>query len=127
MFSGYRTINIPDRTVSAGTTYTATFNLAAVNDGPMYVDRIGYHGYSVDWAPEGGHFSVLSPGKSTWVTNILYHSNIEYNYWDSDTVPVRADGEWALRFTAAKSGTCTGRWVRIFYATELSGYDTAQS
>lgn len=127
MFSGYRTINIPDRTVSAGTTYTATFNLAAVNDGPMYVDRIGYHGYSVDWAPEGGHFSVLSPGKSTWVTNILYHSNIEYNYWDPDTVPVRADGEWSLRFTAAKSGTCTGRWVRIFYATELCGYNTAQS
>ena len=127
MFSGYRTIHIPDRIVSAGTTYTATFDLDRVNDGPMYVDKIGYHGYSVDWAPEGGHFSVRSPGKSTWVTNSLYHSNIEYNYWDPDTVPVRADGEWSLRFTAAKSGTCTGRWVRIFYATELCGYNTAQS
>ena len=104
----------------SGGTYIWTFTLNTPNGRPAYVDSVYYHGSAAGWPMEGGYYSVLTPGKSTWRTNSpMYYTTIDFNYDDPYTPLVTANGEWKFRIIAAKTGTYPGNTMSISYWFEL--------
>lgn len=111
---------IHEQTVVKGTTYTWNFNVTTPTNNPGYADKIRYSGSGAGWPYEGGYYSVLSPGTSTWVRNpSKYAREIKYNYTNLNSPLVNAVGQWKLRFTAQETGTYPGATLMLTYYYEI--------
>lgn len=119
LVAGSLRLELPSKHFVKGETYEWTFNLTTPTSGLGYVESFTYNGSSAGWPYEGGHFYITPPGKTTWLSNVLYNSSIKFNFDDINVPLVRADGQWKLRIIAGKTGTYPGSTVRLAYWYEL--------
>lgn len=108
-------IDIPATSFVKGTPYIWKFNLSTPTGLPGYIDEVYFVGSQAGWPFEGGHFSILTPGTSSWRTNALYYSAISFGYNKLDMPLVKADGEWQFKITAGQTGEWPGRPLSIRY------------
>ena len=108
-------LDIPATSFVKGTSYVWTFNLSTPTGLPGYIDEVFFSGSQAGWPFEDGHFSVLTPGESSWRTNTLYYSRISFGYDNVNAPLVNAVGQWKFKITAGKTGEWPGSTLSIRY------------
>ena len=108
-------ITIPATSFVKGTPYVWTFNLSTPTGLPGYIDHVSFSGSQAGWPFEDGHFSVLTPGESSWRTNTLYYSVINFGYDNVNAPLVNAVGQWKFKITAGRTGEWPGSTLSIRY------------
>lgn len=117
--SEYVEIPLEPKTFIKGQNYEWPIELESPNGNPAYIDHIRYSASGAGWPFENGHYSILTPGTSSWIQSGLYGSTIDFNFDNPSAALVRADGTWKLRITAGQSGNYQGTKLTIYYAYEL--------
>lgn len=117
---GNATFNMGSASFVKGNTYTWSFTVNTPTGRNAYLDGVSYHATAAGWPMEGGYFSVLTPGASSWRTNSpMYYTTIDYKFDDLNVPLVTASGDWKIRIVAGKTGTYPGSTVGVGFWFEV--------
>ncbi|NCE66335.1 hypothetical protein D1159_17605 [Pseudoflavonifractor sp. 524-17] len=110
---------IPEMSFVKGTPRMLNFKLTPVTGLSGYVNTVDYSAHTATaYNMHGSQFSVLSPGTSTWRTNVPHTRSIDFGFKSGQPL-VNCGGTWQLRLTPTESGTYPGAKITVYYMCEI--------